>query len=309
MRFFKKKQIEERQSRARPQTEPAKTPVAFSYHAKRSARPESPSQGRAVPSFELDNSRKGSKGRRYAVFSVLIILALLVILALRVSTAAKVDIIEPAGFDYMPRSLNQYIHASANAIGSSIYNQNKLTISSDDVAMYLEKRYPEIAYAAVTVPLIGNKPTIHIQLASPSLIYSTSTNSYVLDGNGNIIGSASILNAKEIGLLPIVESSYSGTLNDGVQVLTNQNVQFIRIVKIALSAKAISVAKMVLVPQAEELDVYPAGQPYFVKFNLYQTDALQQVGTYLATIATLKSQNQTPKQYIDVRVDGRAYYK
>ena len=309
MQIFKKKKVEVRQTRTRPQPEPAKAPAAFSYRANRSIRPDATGQSRTMPSFNLDNYRKESRGRRYVIFVSLAAVLILVLFALRVSTAAKVDIIEPSGFNYMPHSMAQYLKGSSAAIGSSIYNQNKLTISSDDVALYLEKRYPEIAYAGVTVPLIGATPTVHIQLVTPALIYATQSGSYVLDSNGNIIGTISILNPKEIGQLPSVESSFSSSLKDGTQVLTNQNVQFIRIVKTALSDKSIPITKMILVPQAEELDVYPAGVPYYVKFNLHQTDALQQVGTYLATVATLKSQNQTPKQYIDVRVDGRAYYK
>jgi hypothetical protein len=65
---------------------------------------------------------------------------------------------------------------------------------------------------------------------------------------------------------------------------------------------------MVLPVQTNELDVNLAGQSYFVKFDLQENDPRQQAGTFLATIASLKSQNITPTKYVDVRVDGRAYY-
>ncbi len=66
---------------------------------------------------------------------------------------------------------------------------------------------------------------------------------------------------------------------------------------------------MTLPVGTSELDVRLAGQPYSVKFNLESGTARQQAGTFLATESKLKSQNVTPAEYIDVRVDGRAYYK
>jgi hypothetical protein len=66
---------------------------------------------------------------------------------------------------------------------------------------------------------------------------------------------------------------------------------------------------MTLPPATSELDVRVAGQPYFIKFNLQSGDARQQAGTFLATQSHLQSQNIVPSTYIDVRVDGRSYYK
>ena len=65
---------------------------------------------------------------------------------------------------------------------------------------------------------------------------------------------------------------------------------------------------MTLPPAASELDVKIAGKPYFVKFNLQADDARRQAGTFLATQAQLQRKGITPAQYIDVRVEGRAYY-
>lgn len=308
MSLLKRKQpVDNRATRVRPSSDIGSAPSAFSYHANRSVRPEIAGQSRGQKTTDDDKSDKGI--RKWAFFILLAIILVAVLIETWVSTSAKVAIIEPPGFNYLPHSMSQYSTLASEAIGSSLYNQNKLTLSNSDVAQYLKSRYPEIAYAAVTLPFIGSTPTVHIQLVTPALIYSTRGFNYVLDGNGTIICPLSTLSPPEASVLPSVQSSYNGPLKAGDQVLTNSNVLFIRIVKAALAAKNIGVNKMVLVPGAEELDVYPAAVPYFVKFNLYNNDPLQQVGTYLATVATLKAKNQVPQQYIDVRVDGRAYYK
>ncbi|MGH7241431.1 MAG: hypothetical protein ACREGB_03995, partial [Candidatus Saccharimonadales bacterium] len=69
------------------------------------------------------------------------------------------------------------------------------------------------------------------------------------------------------------------------------------------------VESMALPPAAYELDVKPAGVGYFVKFNMHEDTARQQAGTFLAVRERLVSQGVTPGSYIDVRLDGRAYYK
>jgi hypothetical protein len=64
-----------------------------------------------------------------------------------------------------------------------------------------------------------------------------------------------------------------------------------------------------LPPAASELDVQLNGRPYFVKFNLQSNNPRGEAGTFLATIAQLSRQNIVPGHYVDVRVDGRAYYQ
>jgi len=260
-------------------------------------------------------NKKTSKPKQHSKFiSWLIFLALCVILVflligLYLSSNAKVIIDQPNGYNYMPHSFSQYQQLADNALNSSIYNHFKITISSADVDQQIEQAYPEISDVVVTVPIIGSQPTVYIQLANPAIIYKTTDGSYVLDDNGVVISSLASFKDNNLTDLPIVQSSLNERLKDGQLVLSTQNVNFIQTISLGLKAKNIAINKMVLITGAEELDVYPAKQQYFIKFNIHQTDALEQLGTYLATIANLNKQNITPKDYIDVRVEGRAYYK
>jgi hypothetical protein len=87
------------------------------------------------------------------------------------------------------------------------------------------------------------------------------------------------------------------------------SVGFIQTVIAQLAAKQFVVSGMTLPAAASELDAQLAGQPYFVKFNLESDNPRGEVGTFLATIAQLRRQNIVPAKYVDVRVDGRAYYQ
>ncbi len=248
--------------------------------------------------------------KRVIVFSLMVVVFVVVIAGLWVGSNANIKIIMPAGFNYQPHTLNQYRQSAAKAINESLYNHFKITINQNQIENSIKQDFPEINYVSVVAPFIGSRPTIYIQLAQPQLIYATNFGSYVLNSEGVIIDRAAALTKPQPdSLFTVNNTSLTNRPNSGDQVLTQQDVRFIQTVAQALKVKGISLTKMDLVPGAEELEVYPQGDPYYIKFNLYQTDALQQVGTYLATIATLKQQGKAPTQYVDVRVDGRAYYK
>lgn len=259
--------------------------------------------------IELANNKTVSKALRLSVFIGLFIVLLGVIFELRVSTFANVKLIQPDGFSYQTRPISQYDAVVSKAIGASLYDQLKLTITSQDLSNYITARLPEVQYVSVAVPFIGSTPSVYLQLQSPVMAYVTNEGEFLLDNQGVVIAPASAISAKQLSQLnTVINQSITG-VNIGSRVLNGPSVSFIETVAQSLKIKAVPVSKMVLVPGTEEMDVYIANQPYRVKFNLYEPDALQQVGTYLATIATLKQKNITPSQYIDVRVDGRAYYK
>ncbi len=312
--FNKRSQEKSRQNRQRQFGQlGARGLSKLSYsESNRLTRTDVSDQGRGrnyLHQIETINENDVSQFRRWTVLSGLVIVFLAIMASQSIASRAIVIIVQPPGFNYLPHSIIQYQKSTAAAIDSSIFNRFKPTISSADIASALIQKYPEIAYAAVTVPLFGFTPTVHIQLAKPALIYTGGNGrSYLVNNNGIIITDSKSVQPAELKGLPQINST-SSVLLKNMQVLAPQSVIFIETVAQAFSAEKIQISKMDLVPMAEELDVYPAGVPYYVKFNLHQTDALSQVGTYLAAVATLKQQNIIPSQYIDVRLDGRAYYK
>jgi hypothetical protein len=85
------------------------------------------------------------------------------------------------------------------------------------------------------------------------------------------------------------------------------------IVSVVQQVKAhnIDISSLTLPSGTSELDMRLNNQPYFVKFNMHAglASARQQAGTFIAVKNRLESQGIAPSQYIDVRVDGRAYYQ
>jgi hypothetical protein len=141
------------------------------------------------------------------------------------------------------------------------------------------------------------------------LLTTTSGQSFVVDENGKALIAAARVPDLAALKLPVVNDESGIRLTEGKTVLSGSAVSFMRVILAELSAQNVSMQRLTLPAATSELDVYPIGVQYYVKFNLQSQTALQQVGTYLATIEKLREQGITPAQYIDVRVDGRAYYK
>jgi hypothetical protein len=172
-------------------------------------------------------------------------------------------------------------------------------------------QFPELASVSVTIPLLTHHPIIYIEPAQAALIIqSSSYGSFVLNADGRALVAAT-QNPLVAGqpALPVITDQSGLKLVLGHQVLSANTVSFAQVVAAQLAAKKYTITSMTLPPAASELDVALAGQPYIIKFNLENNDPLQQVGTFLATLSELQSQSITPAHYIDVRVDGRAYYQ
>lgn len=202
-----------------------------------------------------------------------------------------------------------YQAAAGKLLASSLLNRNKLTIDTNRVSQQLQNEFPELSSVSVTLPLLAHRPVIYIQTSSPAIILNGVSGAYVLGDSGRVLAAAPSAAAFAKLNLPVITDQSGLRLALGRQALTAANVSFAETVVAQLAARQVKIAQMTLPAAASELDVHLAGQPYFVKFNLQSGDARQQAGTFLATQSRLASQHITPSQYIDVRVDGRAYYK
>jgi len=260
--------------------------------------------------YKLMLSKTSFTQRRVFVLSAVIILGIVLFALTFIKSTPDVIVFEPAGYNYSSRSIAQYNQIVSNVIDSSLLNRFKLTVSSGQIDQTLRKDFPEINQTIENFSILSSSPKVYIQLKTPAVVDVIGGHSYVLSNQGYILTYINYANYKQYANLPMVYSNYSyNNINIGSQILTSSTIKFIQIIYYGLEEKGIGVIKVSLVPGAEEVDVYLASQPYYVKFNLHNNSPRLQLGTYLATIAKLRKQGITPKDYIDVRVPGRAYYK
>lgn len=203
-----------------------------------------------------------------------------------------------------------YQAAAAQMFQQSISNHNKLTVDAAGISAALKAKYPELSDVSVALPVIGNQPTVYIQPSEPSFVLTANGGSYVLDSTGRALADARRVPAHNLASLPAITDQSGLQPRVGAGVLPSTSIAFMQAVIAQLKAQNISVRQITLPADAFEADMYIAGKPYFVKFNMEDaTGALQQAGSFIAVSQNLAGKNITPTQYIDVRIDGRAYYK
>jgi hypothetical protein len=172
------------------------------------------------------------------------------------------------------------------------------------------EQFPELTSVRVALPIVSHRPVVYIRVAEPSFILvSNSGQSYVVDETGRALAATTQMHHLDQLHLPTVQDESGLPLKRGDVVLPAVASLFVREVTHQFAAKKLGIARMQLPAASSELDVYPKGRSYFIKFNLQNDSARQQAGTYFAVIEKLQHDGKMPKKYVDVRIDGRAYYR
>lgn len=295
--------------RQRPSRLASERPSAFSYYARRSD--ELLNTGRQIARSETaEQARAASRFWRQRLGLGVLLVTSLICLGY-ISTLSTQPRIVVADASSSPGLKNTALYetAAAEILSSSVFNQNKITISTTSLAQRLAAKFPELATVSVSLPLLTHRPVITVTSNQPVLLLATADGSYALDSNGTALLTGAALSAVSDLHLPLVTDDSTVRVLVRKQALTSDNVNFILTVVAQLKARRLPVDSLTLPAAASELDVRLTGQPYYVKFNLASNSSRQQVGTLLAVYDRLQAQQTTPGQYIDVRVDGRAYYK
>ena len=265
---------------------------------------------------DADREQDGPVARRSVVLSwrrrlpnmamILTVLVLAVFL-MQLSDQAAVRPMTSNDGRLFLRNQNVYA-AAAQELFSAPINRNKLTVDTSKISADLRGRFPELQAVSVSLPIIGNKPTVYIQPATPKFILVSDQGMFVLDGNGRaLISGNQVARLQELEA-PIVQDQSNVPLQTGDIALPRNTVAFISTVVAQLRTKGIKTTTLVLPAGTNELHTRIEGAGYAVKFNLHG-NAREEVGTYLAVKQRLQTERKAAREYIDVRVEGRAYYK
>jgi hypothetical protein len=308
MMFKKKPPAQPERARRSPQ-QPANRSVVFSYYANRAPRAGTPSRDMQAQQEKPERIRPKRNWTKAAP-NIIIAGGVLVLAVFSLQLNANVHIKTTDGNDanVFLRDESTYQAAASEAFAHAL-NRNKLTVNTDDIAAQLTRQFPEIDAASVSLPFFGNRPTVYIQAAQPTLILSTQSNGlYVLDGSGRALIAGTQAASLDRLKLPVVADESGLAIRTGKVALPKATVQFIDEVVYQLRQKDITITSLTLPAGTSELHVKMDGVGYFVKFNLYG-DAREEAGALIALKQQLEKSKKTPKEYIDVRVEGRVYYK
>lgn len=255
--------------------------------------------------FESKKLKPKSGVRRKLLFGVADILVLLVLMfGLVYSLIVRPDPhISASSSVYHPASTYRQAIIKQFQI---LKNRNKITLDDQGVVRALQAQFPEIATASVELPLFGEAPIVHLNIAAPSFFLSSGSNLYVVDDQGYVVGkSTSLPDIK--GLLTLSDQS-GFAAKVGQQAMSSANVAFINTVVAEAKRSSVPISSLTLPALAQEFDLRTSDRGYYVKFFL-GGDVLQQSGQFLAARHNFDQTNAQPSQYLDVRVPGKIYYK
>jgi hypothetical protein len=285
--------------------------AAFSYRSLRSETIASTQRQSGSQATSVRPSTGGPRTFRHTIIGRVAIIIVVIAVGLYVlSLSTDVRVVALGTNTTLMHPLSTYERGAHDELNGSIGNHIKLLIDTASLRTGLAKQFPELQDISVGIPLFGHRPIVYLTPAQPAFALLTTINtSYIIDTNGRAIVAVDATHWLAMHLVPVKD--LSGTvITVGQPTLSSGTVTFIRTIIQQLALKHLAISTFVLPVVADELDMYIDGGHYFVKFNLHNNDsALQQVGTLLAVKHSLEGRGVTPSEYIDVRIDGRAYYK
>jgi hypothetical protein len=307
MSLFKSKQPARRERRY--SDDPA-APAAFSYYARRAETPVNTGRTPDRPSNAvLERASRNRQRRRVVYTSMAGLIALLFLISVLTPHAKLVMESTPASKPLL-KSDAQYSQAADQAVSDSLLNRSKLTLNASRIDTELLGQFPELSDVHVSAPVIGSKPVVTLTAATPALQLMTGNGgTFVIDTTGKAVVLVSNVSNPAALHLPLVVDKTNLPVKLGQPALSESSVAFMREIVAQLAAKHVNVSKLTLPAAANEIDASLQGRAYTVKFNTQSSSARQQAGTFLAVVTRLDKLHTQPSQYVDVRVEGRAYYK
>lgn len=300
--------------RPEPVERPVATPLSYGSGRRRNLSEQAEEAAeQAKASTSSKRSKKAKAAGAYWLQRVGLVVLLIAVLAsvinvLTLSSNPKITILgEDGGSLLQPTDV--YQKAATEYLADSALNKNKITIDASEVSRRMEAAFPELADVSVTVPLLAHRPVVYIEPTQPGLILQASNGIFLIDTRGKAVlkgGSIGDFGSQDT---PVVTDMSGLEVARNKSALPAEDVSFIQEIQTQLAAKQFKITSITLPPAASQIDVALEGQPYIVKFNLQSDTARQQAGTFLATINRLQQDKVTPAQYVDVRVNGRAYYQ
>jgi hypothetical protein len=285
----------------------SKNEAVFSYYQNRDTEFDA-SKSREKPSFF--GAVKARLRHTPTIIAGVVILAS-VLFALSLSDKPRISVVneQNVASEAFLRPQSEYQAAAQKLLQQSVLTRNKLTLDTGAIEQALQEQFSELTNVAVVLPLVSRTPVVYVQVAEPVLLLESGPNKFVIDEKGRaLIDAAQAGDLAPLGLIPVKDAAQLA-IQPGSQVLTGNDVRFMQTVRDQLAAKGMKVSRMELPARAGEVNVYIEGKPYYVKFTT-TGDALQQVGTYLTLDQHLTTgKKPAPKEYVDVRVPERAYYK
>ncbi len=278
----------------------------FSYYSSRSQELETRPRNDT-----LDQTVK-SKNRNLRYIPTLLAI---VVISLALFYATLINTNNPEIIPLSENSINilknkqDYQSSIAQIFNDDFWSKSKLTINTKSLEEKIKQKHPEIEKVSVNIPILGRRPIVQVSPAEPKLVVITSNGDFVVDINGRILANLKDTPEEKTRNLFTIKDSVLKENKPGDIIFPESTIRFIDDVKFQFEKKGIEIDYIELPSVANELHIRTKGSKYIIKFNL-AGDAREQSGVYFAITEKLSEGSAIqPKEYIDVRVESRAFIK
>jgi cell division septal protein FtsQ len=187
--------------------------------------------------------------------------------------------------------------------GSSI-SQNIIFVPSSNIEKQLKKDNYQIADVKVTrIPFNTIKVTITEQ--KPSILWKSGNNLSIITENGRgFIGEPNDELKKN---LPTVEDLSNLPVKEGDKVVSQEFVKFVNDIYVFLPQNGINISTTQIEETTTEIIVITK-EGYRIRFDTTRPFD-EQLTDLKSVLDSLKQQGKKPTQYVDLRINGKVFYK
>lgn len=252
-----------------------------------------------VQAHDLRHHRRRLFGALVGVMAAVGILGFLVYQSIGIPTVTITGATTLHDTNDYAASIQQYLNAHP-------FERSRLTLDTNRLATYLqENNHPEIATVSPNLSFGGlGVATFQLTPRKPVVSWKTGATTMYVDNNGNAF-------ARNFYAAPAIEVvDETGIQTSDNQVLvSNRFLGFIGKAVGRLHEQGYTVTKIVLPANTtRQILVSLDGVGYPVKLSVDRPAGEQAQDTARA-VRYLAKQGIAPREYVDVRISGRAYYK
>ncbi|MSR68279.1 FtsQ-type POTRA domain-containing protein [Candidatus Saccharibacteria bacterium] len=230
-------------------------------------------------------------------------LAVLVIIVwvVFISSIFRIDRVDVQGPN---TELSQKLSDEVNRyLSSAVAGKNWLFLNGADLKDRLQKTFTG-QESVIVEKKFPNRLAVRTGEQKSGIIWQTAGHQYVISVNGQVMADTQGQNTQ--GLVVLTDGS-SLPVNIGDRILSREFISFAIKIGDYIKANNLGPEKIYITDTTKELIVKTAAG-YEIKFNT-SVDPESQLRSLKAAIDLLSSQGKQVKEYIDLRVSGRAFYR
>lgn len=273
---------------------------------------ETAAHKQSISQRKLDEKRRISKRRRTLTIAGVSLACLVIVGLIRMRIAdIRVAPVAPAAFSSSV-AVNEsvYLQSIEEYIDENIPLRQSWLLDTEALERQLQDKHPEVQSLIVQSRLIHTATVVQIQFRKPAFVLATGENNLFIDKNGVLFTINHYKNV-DINRLPAVENMANGVAQTGDRIVTAsvaQSVAQLYALLPGVYGDGAVVSTVLLPRSAREVYIKMSTQPYIIKFSV-ERPVSQQIGELRSLLEYMRSTSTNPAEYIDIRIEGKAFYK